>query len=194
MLPFTRAILLINVIFFLLQLNFYQPMMIWLALWPQPGDLLAALPWHAPWQIITYSVLHGDFFHLLFNMFAVWMFGNRIEAVWGARRLGLAYLIAVISGGVAQVIVGNMLYSNGAPIIGASAGVFGILLAYALVFPRDRIMLLIPPIPLPAPVFVGIYAILELYFGLTGSGNGVAHFAHLGGLLGGWIGYRYLRR
>ncbi|MDO4905013.1 MAG: rhomboid family intramembrane serine protease [Lautropia sp.] len=192
--PFTRAILLVNVIFFLLQQNFYQPMMIWFALWPQPGDLLGALPWHAPWQIVSYSLLHGDFFHLLFNMFAIWMFGSRVEAVWGPRRLGLAYLIAVISGAIAQVVVGNILYSNGVPIIGASAGVFGILLAYALVFPRDRIMLLIPPIPLPAPVFVGIYALLELYFGLTGSGQGVAHFAHLGGLLGGWVGYRHLRR
>ncbi|MDO4682518.1 MAG: rhomboid family intramembrane serine protease [Lautropia sp.] len=190
--PVTRTILLLNVACFLLQINFYQPVMIWFALWPQPGDLLAALPWHAPWQLVTYSVLHGDFFHLFFNMFAVWMFGSKLEMVWSGRRLALSYLIAIIAGGVAQAIVGNMLYTNGAPIIGASAGVFGILLAYALVFPRDRIMLLIPPIPLPARVFVTLYAVLELYLGLSG-GDGVAHFAHLGGLIGGWAGYRYLR-
>lgn len=190
----TRAILAINVIFFLLQLNFFEPMMIWLALWPQPGNLLAALPWHAPWQMLTYSLLHGDLFHLLFNMFAIWMFGRNLELVWGGRRLMLSYLVAVLSGAFAQVVFGSVLYSSGAPIIGASAGVFGILLAYALVFPHHQIRLLFPPIPLPAPVFVGIYALLELYFGLTAGNSGVAHLAHLGGLFGGWVGYRYLRR
>lgn len=191
---FTRTVLLVNVICFLLQQNFYRPMMTWLALWPRPGDLLAALPWDAPWQIVTYSVLHGDFTHLLFNMFAVWMFGSAVESVWGARRTAISYLIAVISGAIAQVVLGSLVFTSGAPIIGASAGVFGVLLAYALLFPNRRVMLLIPPIPLPARVFVGIYAILELYFGLSGTDAGVAHFAHLGGLLGGWVGYKYLRR
>lgn len=194
--PFTRALLLVNVIFFLLQQNFYQPMMYWLALWPQPASAgpLSAVPWQEPWQLVSYSLLHGDFTHLLFNMFAVWMFGGAVESVWGARRTALSYLIAVVSGAIAQLVVGALIFTNGAPIIGASAGVFGIMLAYALLFPRQRIMLLIPPIPLPARVFVGIYAILELYFGITGTQQGVAHFAHLGGLVGGWVGYRFLRR
>jgi membrane associated rhomboid family serine protease len=81
--------------------------------------------------------------------------------------------------------------AGGGPVIGASAGVFGILLVYALLFPHSKVMLLIPPIPLPARVFVGLYAALELFLGVTGTQEGVAHFAHLGGLIGGWIGWRY---
>ena len=187
--PFVRAVLLLNTIFYLLQQNFYYEMMAWFALWPDLSILLTH-----PWQILSYSVLHGDFTHLLFNMFAVWMFGSRIEMVWGPRRTAITYLSAIVFGAIAQMLVGEILSINGAPIIGASAGVFGILLAYALVFPRERVMLLIPPIPLPARVFVAIYAALELWFGLTGTQQDVAHFAHLGGLLGGWIGYRYIRR
>ena len=187
--PFVRAVLLINTIFYLLQQNFYYDMMVWFALWTDLTVLLTH-----PWQILSYSVLHGNFTHLLFNMFAVWMFGSRIEMVWGPHRTAITYLSAIVFGAIAQMLVGEILSINGGPIIGASAGVFGILLAYALVFPRERVMLLIPPIPLPARVFVAIYAALELWLGLTGTQQDVAHFAHLGGLLGGWIGYRYIRR
>ena len=124
--PFVRAVLLINTIFYLLQQNFYYEMMAWFALWPDLSILLTH-----PWQILSYSVLHGDFTHLLFNMFAVWMFGSRIEMVWGPRRTAITYLSAIVFGAIAQMLVGEILSINGAPIIGASAGVFGILLAYA---------------------------------------------------------------
>ena len=188
--PFVRAVLLINTIFYLLQQNFYYEMMAWFALWPDLTVLLTH-----PWQILSYSVLHGNFTHLLFNMFAIYMFGSRVELVWGARRTAIAYGLAVLFGALAQLLVAMLIPGQGgAPVIRASAGVFGILLAYALLFPHERVMLLIPPIPLPARVFVAIYAALELWFGLTGTQEGVAHFAHLGGLLGGWIGYRYIRR
>ena len=189
--PFVQGLLLANVIGFLLQASFPVEMLTWLALWPGGGKGLGALPWDAPWQLLSYSFLHGDFFHIAFNMFAVWMFGSQIERVWGSKRLALTFFSAVITGGIAHLLVGAMIGSDGAPVIGASAGVFGILLAYALVFPHNRVMLLFPPIPLPAPVFVGLYAALELYLGVTGTQAGVAHFAHLGGLIGGWIGYRF---
>ena len=189
--PFTQALIIANVIGFLLQLSFDGLMMQWFALWPRDGTGFGALPLGAPWQLVTYSLLHGDMFHLLFNMFALWMFGSSLERVWGAKRMAFTYVTAVIAGAIAQLIVGAALGTGSGPVIGASAGVFGILLAYALVFPHSRIMLLIPPIPLPARVFVALYAALELFLGVTGTQAGVAHFAHLGGLLGGWLGYRY---
>lgn len=187
--PFVQAVLLVNTIFYLLQTNFYYESMVWLALWPDLGVTLTH-----PWQLVTYSVLHGSFTHLLFNMFAIYMFGSRVELAWGTRRTAITYLAAVLCGALAQLLFDVVVPSQGAPIIGASAGVFGIMLAYALLFPHERVMLLIPPIPLPARVFVAIYAALELWFGVTGTQEGVAHFAHLGGLVGGWIGYRYIRR
>jgi membrane associated rhomboid family serine protease len=189
--PLTQALIIANVIGFLLQLSFDGLMMQWFALWPRDGVGFGALPLGAPWQLVTYSLLHGDMFHLLFNMFALWMFGSSLERVWGAKRMAFTYVTAVIAGAIAQLIVGAALGTGSGPVIGASAGVFGILLAYALVFPQSRIMLLIPPIPLPARVFVALYAALELFLGVTGTQAGVAHFAHLGGLLGGWLGCRY---
>jgi membrane associated rhomboid family serine protease len=189
--PFTQALIIVNVIGFLLQLLFGEQMLFWFALWPGDGTGLSTLPLTAPWQLVTYSLLHGNTFHLLFNMFAVWMFGSSLELAWGAKRTAVTYVSAVITGAIAQLFAGAALGAPNAPVIGASAGVFGILLAYALVFPHTRIMLLIPPIPLPARVFVALYAALELFLGVTGTQSGVAHFAHLGGLLGGWLGYRY---
>lgn len=188
--PFTQALIITTVIAYLLQQSFPGLMLTWFALWPTGGDGLGALPLATPWQFITYSLLHGDFFHILFNMFAVWMFGANLERLWGARRLAMTWFASVIFGAITQLIVGAALGYGDAPVIGASAGVFGILLAYALVFPNHRIMLLIPPIPLPARVFVALYAAIELYFGVTGTQAGVAHFAHLGGLIGGWLGYK----
>lgn len=191
MTPFVQAILLANVIGFLLQ-GLMPNLIYWFALWPGTSSgLLGALPWQAPWQLVTYAFLHGDLWHIAFNMLAVWMFGTQIEHVWGTRRLAWTYFIAVIAGGVCHLLVGALFGVGGGPVIGASGGVFGILLVYALLFPNNKIMLLIPPIPLPARVFVGLYAALELFLGVSGSQQGVAHFAHLGGLVGGWIGYRY---
>lgn len=189
--PFTQTLLIVNVLVFLLQAQGGGGLIQWFGLWPGGGAGLASLPWQAPWQIVTYSFLHGSLMHIAFNMFAVWMFGAELERVWGARRLAIAYFASVVIGGVAHLIVGVAFGAGGGPVIGASAGVFGILLAYALVFPHRKIVPLIPPIPMPARVFVALYASLELYLGVTGTQSGVAHFAHLGGLLGGWIGYRY---
>jgi len=162
-------------------------------LWPGAGPGLAALPILTPWQLVTYSFLHGGLMHVGFNMFALWMFGAEVERVWGPRRMAMAYFASVVSGAVAQLLVGGLFVATGGPVIGASAGVFGILLAYALIFPNRTIVLLIPPIPMPARVFVLLYATLELVLGVTGTQEGVAHFAHLGGLLGGWLVYKYGR-
>ncbi|MET0509839.1 MAG: rhomboid family intramembrane serine protease [Burkholderiaceae bacterium] len=191
MTPFVQSILLANVIGFLLQ-GLMPELMASFALWPGRGSGFAGtLPWTAPWQLLTYSFLHADIWHIAFNMLAVWMFGSQIEQVWGTRRLALTYFISVVTGALCHLLVGMLFGAGGGPVIGASAGVFGILLAYALLFPHNKVILLIPPIPLPARVFVGLYAALELFLGVTGTQEGVAHFAHLGGLIGGWIGWRY---
>jgi membrane associated rhomboid family serine protease len=138
------------------------------------------------WQLVTYAFLHGGLLHLGFNMFALYMFGGPIEQVFGGRRYLIYYFVCVISAALAQLAVSAMS-GTVYPAIGASGGVFGVLLAYAIYFPRNRIMLLFPPIPMPARTFVIVYAVLELFFGVTGTEEGVAHFAHLGGLVGGFI-------
>jgi membrane associated rhomboid family serine protease len=158
-------------------------------LWPQSD--FAGLPWLAPWQLVTYSFLHAGLTHLAFNMVARGRFGSDVERVWGPRRFALAYFAGVVLGGVTQLLVGALFGASGGPTIGASAGVFGVLLAYALLFPDRRIMLIFFPVPIPSRVFVLIYALIELGLGVTGSEQGVAHFAHLGGLLGGWIAYQF---
>lgn len=191
--PFTQALVIANVIVFLLEMQMGNALFQWFALWPGAGSGLASLPVLTPWQLVTYSFLHGGIMHLAFNMFALWMFGSELERVWGARRLAFAYFSSVVAGALAQLLVGGMFGPPGGPVVGASAGVFGILLAYALVFPNRRIVPLIPPIPMPARVFVLIYAGLELFLGVTGTQMGVAHFAHLGGLLGGWLAWKYWR-
>src|SRR5439155_20419583 len=156
-----------------------------LALWPIGAGF-------QPWQLLTYAFLHGNLMHIAFNMFALYMFGSAIERVFGARRYLAYYLVCVLSAAIAQLLTAAI---TGAvyPTVGASGGVFGLLLAYAIYFPHSRIMLIFPPIPMPARVFVVVYAALELFLGVTGTEEGVAHFAHLGGLVGGFIMLRYWR-
>ncbi|HEX4986219.1 MAG TPA: rhomboid family intramembrane serine protease [Burkholderiales bacterium] len=191
--PFTQALIIVNVVAYLLEIQMGNAMFQWFALWPGGGPGFSSLPFATPWQLLSYSFLHAGVMHLAFNMFALWMFCSELERVWGPRRTAFAYFASVACGGVAQLLAGGMFGPPGGPVVGASAGVFGVLLAYALVFPNRRILLLFPPIPMPARVFVLLYAVLELVLGVTGTQAGVAHFAHLGGLLGGWLGYRYWR-
>ena len=188
---FTQFLIIANVGVFLLQLAGGGGLVQWFALWPGDGAGLGSLPLLTPWQLVTYSFLHGSLMHLAFNMFALWMFGAELERVWGARRLATAYFASVVTGAVTHLLVAGAFGGGGGPVVGASAGVFGLLLAYALLFPNRKIMLLFPPIPMPARVFVLLYVLLELYLGVTGTQSGVAHFAHLGGLLGGWWVYRF---
>ena len=178
--PATRALIFINFGVYLLQLAAGNVMEALFALWP-----LGSGYFHA-WQLITYGFLHDphNFAHIFFNMFALFMFGRSLEQYWGARRFLLFYLVCVLSAGLTQLVV---TASAGViePTLGASGGVFGVLLAFAWLFPQQRLIVLPIPIPLPAWLFVTIYAVLELFFGVTGRAQGVAHFAHLGGMLGG---------
>jgi membrane associated rhomboid family serine protease len=184
MLPLTTVLIAINAAVFLLQQG-VPGLLPLLALWPVGAGF-------QPWQLLTYAFLHGSLLHIAFNMFALYMFGNPVEGVLGPRRYLAYYLVCVLSAAIAQLIT-SALTGTVYPTVGASGGVFGLLLAYAIYFPRNRVMLLFPPIPMPARVFVVVYAALELFLGVTGTEEGVAHFAHLGGLVGGFIMLRYWR-
>lgn len=183
--PVTQSIIIVNVLVYLLEMTVGSNLISSLALWPLGPEFL-------PWQLLTYAFLHGSVTHILFNMFGVYMFGADMERVWGGRRYLTFYLVCAVSAALMQLLVTSL---TGAyyPTIGASGAVFGLLLAFALTFPERRIMLLIPPIPLPAKIFVLLYGGLELVLGVTGTQAGVAHFAHLGGLAGGYLMIRYWR-
>jgi membrane associated rhomboid family serine protease len=175
--PVTRALLLVNFGVFIAQQLIGPQLAQWLALWP-PGPLFE------PWQVVTYAFLHDGFWHIFLNMFALFMFGTPLERYWGSRRFTAFYFVCVLAAAFTQLTVVQFAHSQAAT-IGASGGIFGLLLAFAMYFPRQRIMLLFPPIPLPAWAFVLIYGLVELFQGVTGSQADVAHFAHLGGMLGG---------
>lgn len=189
--PAATGILIIAIVLgYLVQTAFGPALIEAFALWIDPAQPFEQL-FSAPWQIVTYSFLHGSPLHLGLNLFALWMFGADVERVWGPRRMLFAYFAAVLTGAIAQILAITILGDAGGPMIGASAGVFGLLLCFGMLFPKRRIILLFPPIPMQARTFVFVYAALELLLGVTGTAEGVAHFAHLGGLVGGWLVYRY---
>lgn len=195
--PVTKTLLITNAALFVLQ-QFAGPiLLVWFALWPFGASSYTGAGGHAgflPWQLVTYSFLHGNSMHLLFNMLGLYMFGSEIERVLGRNRYVTYYFVSVIAAGLAQLVISVISEGPPYPTIGASGGVFGLLLAYGIFFPRRIVMLIFPPIPMPARVFVFVYAAIELYLGVTGTQAGVAHFAHLGGMLGGWILLRRWRR
>ena len=154
------------------------------ALWPlQPID---GVSYFHVWQIITYAFLHstGNITHLLFNMLGLWMFGAEVERYVGPRRLLACYFASLITAALSQLFIPMIFGAPPGPTIGASGGVFGLLLAYAFLFPTRKVIPLIPPIPMPAWLFATLYAAVELFLGVTGTLSGIAHFAHLGGMVG----------
>jgi membrane associated rhomboid family serine protease len=163
------------------------------ALWPLglTGEELfdGIAPIFQIWQLITYSFLHGSLFHLLINMYVLWLFGSRIEYAWGSKAFVIYYVVCAFGAGLVQLFVASQAVSEGSiyPTVGASGGVFGLLLAFGLTYPNERLMLIFPPIILKAKWLVLIYAAIELYAGVTGTLAGIAHFAHLGGMLFGFL-------
>jgi membrane associated rhomboid family serine protease len=141
------------------------------------------------WQIVSYAFLHDThgIGHIAFNMLGLWMFGSQVEERVGSVRLITCYFASVVSAALCQLWIPSILHTEPAPTIGASGGVFGLLLAYALLFPHRKVIPLIPPIPMPAWLFATLYAGLELVLGVTGTQADVAHFAHIGGMLGSAI-------
>ena len=165
-------------------LGVWQPAVIEVfALWPIGSGFQA-------WQLLTYSFLHGGLWHLAFNMIGLVSFGRELEAWWGSKAFLRFWIASVLSAALVQLSVTAATGSTQAT-VGASGGLFGLLLGFAMMFPKRRILLLIPPIPMPAWLFVLLFGALELYLGVSGTASGIAHFAHLGGMLGG---FRMLQR
>ena len=181
--PVTKAIVLACVALFCL--NFFLPLDMWFSLWPLSSAHFR------PWQLVTYSVLHGDTWHLFFNMLGLWMFGSEVERIWGSKRFAHFLLASLLAAAVAQLVVGVITRSP-VPTVGASGALYGLLLAFAMMFPNRTVMPLFPPIPMKARTFVVVFGVIELAFGMLGS-TGVAHFAHLGGMVGGWLMISYWR-
>lgn len=138
-----------------------------------------------PWQLFTYMFLHGGFLHLFFNMLMLWMFGMELENIWGSRKFLLYYILCGLGGGLANLLVAPLI-APGAPTVGASGAVFGVLLAFGMMFPDRTIYLFFLP-PVKTKYFIAVYIGLELVFGVIGTSDGVAHFAHLGGAAVGFI-------
>lgn len=185
-----KTLIIANVIMFGAQLLTGSQWLIrWFALWP------AGTPPFEVWQLVSYAFLHGGIVHLLFNMYALWLFGTSIVQVWGRDRFLTYYFVCVIGAALVQLLAAAPGVPEGQiyPTIGASGGVFGILLAFGMMFPNQTIVLLIPPIPIKAKWFVIGYGALELYLGVSGPRSGVAHFAHLGGMAFGFLLIQYWR-
>lgn len=197
--PVTKALLFVNIAMFLLQQIFDVPISDWLALWPilPDAEVLSGNSLFMPWQLVSYAFLHGEPMHLIFNMLALVMFGAQLEHLWGSRRYLIYFGVCVLGAGLCQLALASASVSQGGqiyPTIGASGGVFGLLLGYGMLFPNQRVMLLFPPIPMKARTLVIVYGVLELLLGFTGLQPGVAHFAHLGGMLFGGLLLLYWRR
>jgi membrane associated rhomboid family serine protease len=158
---------------------------------PQLTSQFAYIPRYAltePWTIITYMFLHGGFMHLLFNMLGVFFFGPRVEQRLGSTRFIVMYLIAGITGAVAQSI-----FAPNSAMVGASAGVFGIMMAYAIFWPRDQVMIW-GVLPVEIRWLVIITTVVAVASGMTGMGRGVAHYAHLGGYAGAYLYLLFLKQ
>ena len=181
-----QTLVVVTIVVFLLESDAAGPLVSSFALWPLQAGFM-------PWQLVTYAFLHASVLHLAFNMYGLWMFGRELENLLGRRALLQLYFASILTAGATQLLFTH-LTGNVYPTVGASGGVFGILLAYGIFFPNRILMLLFPPIPLPAWLFVTLYAGIELTLGVTGTQAGVAHFAHLGGMVGGYLIIRRWRR
>jgi len=179
--PVVKNLLILNGLFFLaaiaLSSNYYFPS-------------LAMHHWNTSnfkiWQPITYMFMHGDFFHIFFNMWGVWMFGTQLENLWGSKRFLQFYILTGLGAGILHFI----LFPGPIPLVGASGALFGLLLGFGMMFPNAQLMLIFLPVPIKAKYFVIIYGLMELYYGFTSTGN-IAHFAHLGGMLFGFLIIKY---
>jgi membrane associated rhomboid family serine protease len=190
MTPIVRLLIFANVGVFALQSLAADRLYLQFALWPlgrhpvEGGGFVG----FEPWQLVTYAFLHGGLAHIALNMYALYAFGGMVERALGTQRFLWLYAASVLSAGLVQLwVVTATLDQTIGPTVGASGGVFGVLLAFAMLFPHSRVMLLFPPIPMKAWMLVAGYAVIELTSGVLGTSQGVAHFAHLGGMLGAFI-------
>ncbi len=206
--PATKSLIIINVLVFLMYVLNKEFMIVNFAMFYPTS------PYFKPWQVITHMFMHGGFWHIFFNMYTLFIFGSVLERVWGSKKYLLYYFVTGL-GAVAlhtcvQWIEVRIYMSQLAegitsaataihqikmtPTVGASGAIYGLLLAYGMLYPDSRLMLIFPPIALKAKWFVIIFAVIELLTGMTGTGAGIAHFAHLGGMLFGLLLILYWKK
>ena len=145
-------------------------------------------PFFKPYQLVTHMFAHGGFFHLFFNMFVLWMFGTLLERVWGSKKFFIFYFVCGMAAGVAHLLLEN------SPAVGASGAIMGLFAAYAYLFPNTELIIFPIPVPVKAKYAVAIMAAFDLFGGVYPSGSNIAHFAHLGGLVMGFILVIYWNR
>jgi membrane associated rhomboid family serine protease len=162
-------------------------------------------PYFKPFQIVTHMFMHGSVGHIFFNMFGLYIFGSALEHLWGSKKFLFYYLFSGFGALIIHMLVWyievstmsyeeyEMFLSLPYSVWGASGAIFGLLLGFGVQFPNVRLMLLFLPVPIKAKYFVIIYAVIELYLGVSGTRTGIAHFAHLGGALSGLILILYWR-
>lgn len=206
--PVVKNLIIINVIVFIATLIIGDFMYEKLALFYFKS------PFFKPYQLLTHMFMHGDIWHILFNMYSLFIFGSVLEHVWGGKKFLFFYLVtgigaALLHNGVLflqdmslqnALAAGNFMaraeisqiYST--PTVGASGAIYGLLLAYGMLFPNNIMQLIFPPVALKAKYFVLIFGALELFLGLSNSGGNIAHFAHLGGMLFGYFLIVYWRK
>ncbi|MBO8456308.1 MAG: rhomboid family intramembrane serine protease [Bacteroidetes bacterium] len=206
--PATTNIIIINVLVMIMIVLNEQFMIEHFALF------YPASPYFRPWQFITHMFMHGGFWHIFFNMYTLWIFGSVLERTWGWKKFLVFYFVtglgaALLHTGVqyieAQVYMSQIADGSQqamaalhqlklTPTVGASGAIYGLLLGFAMLYPDARLTLIFPPVTLKAKWFVVIFAVIELVTGVTGIGGGIAHFAHLGGMLFGWLLIMYWKK
>ncbi len=192
--PVNKALILANVVAYGFQYLLGGVVEYYFALWPPQAASQGGPPFQI-WQLLSYGFLHSrdTFSHLFFNMFALFMFGSEIERLFGSKRYLAYYLLCVVGAALMHLIIVVATSMPPAPIVGASGGIFGVLLAFGMAYPQRMLMLVFPPIPMKAWLFVTLYGLFELIMGVTQTQQGVAHFAHLGGMVTGFVIIRYWR-
>ena len=176
--PVVLNLIIINVLVFIIQMMFdgqEEQITAKIALFPYDS------PYFKPYQLVTHMFAHGGLLHLFFNMFVLWMFGTMLERSWGPRRFFIFYFACGLAAGVAQLLLTN------APAVGASGAIMGLFAAFAYLFPNTQLIIFPFPVPVKAKYAVAIMAAIDLFGGVYSAGSNIAHFAHLGGLLMGFI-------
>ena len=188
--PIVKHFIIINVIMFALTLLAENFMLEKFALFYFNS------PFFKPYQLISYIFMHGGFMHILFNMYSLYIFGSVLESVWGGKKFFIYYMVTGIGAALFHLFITYLRIESGVldpylasiiPMVGASGAIYGLLLAYGVLFPNNVLTLFFPPVSLKAKYIVFVFGGLEFLLGLGGSGDGVAHFAHLGGMLFGFV-------
>ncbi len=189
--PVTKNLVIINVIIFVATLINENFMIGTFALFYPTS------PYFHWWQVVTHMFMHGGFWHIFFNMYTLYMFGSVVEDIIGSRKFLIYYFVCGLGAAGLHLGVETLQVTFFAtalpPVVGASGAIYGVLIAFAMLFPESRLTLIFPPVTMKARTMVIVFAAIELFTGVTGFADGIAHFAHLGGMLFGWLLIRFWR-